>query len=242
MLREKKTAMIKKDNFAVIFLIFITGLIGFSSYKIGYMLTKDIGGGIGIGVNIAIWSMIGLTMYVLGDPPKRIWIWGVAIGVLLFIATQNVFILVIWCIFGYLYNKYANLKRRYTEYGTGVNYEMEYIESEINNYKSDVKDIFSSEEMNRYIGKIYPYMAAADMVYSMEKLADIIKENNYVSYDEVNNNFRNTYRHNTVKSYVLRSYNSSVNHHSATSGSGSSSHSSGGSSGGGHGGGGGGSW
>ena len=56
------------------------------------------------------------------------------------------------------------------------------------------------------------------------------------------NNFRNTYRHNTVKSYVLRSYNSSVNHHSATSGSGSSSHSSGGSSGGGHGGGGGGSW
>ena len=102
----------------------------------------------------------------------------------------------------------------------------------------------TAEEMNRYIGKIYPYMAAADMVYSMEKLADIIKENNYVSYDEVNNNFRNTYRHNTVKSYVLRSYNSSVNHHSATSdsGGGSSSHSSGGSSGGGHGGGGGGSW
>ena len=243
MLVDKKMQMIVKDNFGFVFAIVITGIIVFGGYKIGYMITKDVGGGIAVGVNIVIWLMIGLVFYVLGNPSERSWIWGVTIGILFFISTQNFLILIIWCIFGYSYNKYLNLTTRYTEYGARVNYEIKIMADAINTYKSDVKEIFSTEEMTKYIDKMYPYMAAIDMTYGMEKLMGIISENCYVSHDEINNNFRNTYRHNTIKNYVSRSYNSAVNSHASSSDSGSSHSSSGGhSSGGGHGGGGGGSW
>ena len=244
MLTDKKIKMIEKDNFGYVFIIIIIGLIMFGGYEIGYMITNDIGGGIGIGINIGIWTNVGLAMYILGNPSKRLWIYGVTIGILLFIATQNIFILVIWCIFGYVYNKYINLKRRHTEYGACINYEVENIATSVNNYKSDVENIFTSEEMTKYIDKIYPYAAAVDLAFGMEKLMDRINMNNYVAHDEINNNFRNTYRHSSVRKHISKSYSGALSHHSASSDSGSGgSHSSGGhSSGGGHGGGGGGSW
>ena len=113
-LMNKKMEMMVKDNFVYFFAILITGLIVFAEYKIGYMITKDHIGGIVIAVNFGIWTMIGLSMFVFGNPSKRSWVWGAAIGILLFAATQNVFLLGVWCLFGYAYSKYTNLKKHYT--------------------------------------------------------------------------------------------------------------------------------
>lgn len=239
---NKKMEMMVKDTFVYFFAILITGLIVFAEYKIGYMITKDHIGGIVIAVNFGIWTMIGLSMFVFGNPSKRSWIWGAAIGILLFAATQNVFLLGVWCLFGYAYSKYTNLKKRYTEYGVCINYELENIEASVNNYKSDVRNILSSEEMTGYIDKIYPYIAALDLTYGMEKLMESISLNSYISHDEINNNFRSRYRADTIRTHVIRSYSSAVSSHESSSGSGGSYSSGGHSSGGGHGGGGGGSW
>ena len=235
-LMNKKMEMMVKDTAVYFFLILIIGLVIFAEYKIGYMITKDHTGGIVISLNFSFWTMVGLLMFVSGNPSKRSWIWGVAIGVLLFAATQNIFVLGVWCIFGYAYSKYINLKKRYTEYGVCINYEMENIESSVNNYKSDVKNILSSEEMTGYIDKIYPYIAALGITNSMEKLMESISLNSYIAHDEINNNFRNKYSANTIRSHVIRTHSSAASYHSSSSGGSGSS--GGHSSGSGHGGGG----
>lgn len=238
LLLEKKIKMTVKDNFSIVFALLLIGLVVFSEYIAVFTLTENVGASIVISINSGIWSIVGLIKFILGKPLKRAWIWGVVIGVLLLTATRNIFILPVWCIFGFSYSKYVQLKYRNTEYGVKINNELKDIRHLTENYESRMKSMLSTEEMKNYMGKMYPYMIALKIVKNEQKLADVVNLNAYVLHDEINNSFQNTYRYNNIRNHVKNSYSSAVSSKSS-SGSSGGSHSS---SGGGHGGGGGGSW
>jgi uncharacterized membrane protein YgcG len=241
LLGEKKIKMIVKDKFSLVFTVILIGLIVFSEYKVCFMLTKSHAGGIAMGINFSIWTIVGLAVFIQGNPTKRLYIWGVVIGILLFIATRNIFILPVWFGFGYIYNKYANLKRRDTKYGAEINYEMDTIKNAVDNYESEIKHILSTDEMNKYIDRMSPYIIALKGKAGMEKIMESIKQNSFINYDEINNNFKNYYRYPGIRKQISKVHSRAVRSYSKSSGGGSRSSSSR-SSGGGHGGGGGGSW